>query len=238
MTEAPIADPLDELNAPDLDPGKPTSDQIYRTLKSAILDTTLPPGCLVSETEVGIRFGASRTPVREAFANLRDDGLIVTRPSRGNFVSKLSEGAIRQAQFLREGLELATVTRLCDTGIPPGIQDGLKKSLRVQAEAVAANDNTRFQRQDDRFHTLLARATGFPRAEVLLLREKSALDRLRVLALSATTDKAQLLEEHRTILSAILAGDTAKSTEAMQAHLRSILDTLSVVRDANLDFFE
>src|SRR6056297_242526 len=177
MTERPTARELAGLRFPGLDPARPTAEQIHESLRSAILSTALAPGCLISETEIGQRFGASRTPVREAFAKLRDDGLLVTRPSRGNYVSKLSEDRIRQAQFIREALELSIVTRLCEAGIPTGIRAGLERRLSVQEEAVATDDNPRFQRHDDRFHRLLARATGFPRIETLLIREKAALDR-------------------------------------------------------------
>lgn len=233
-----MTDLLDDLAFPDLDPDRPTADQIHDALKSAILSTALPPGCLISETETGQRFGASRTPVREAFALLREDGLIVTRPSRGNFVSKLSEAAIRQAQFLREGLELAVVTRLCEAGIPPGILASVNRSLTVQTESVGKADNHRFQRHDDRFHALLARATGFPRAEALVIREKAALDRLRVLALSTPDHKARLLAEHTDMRDAILAGDVARANAVTRDHLRSILTTLSRVASENKEFFE
>jgi hypothetical protein len=64
----------------------------------------------LSEAETGARFGASRTPVREAMTFLRDEGLIETIPSRGNFVTFLSESDIRSAQFIREALEVAAAT--------------------------------------------------------------------------------------------------------------------------------
>ena len=47
---------------------------------------------------------------------LRDEGLIVTLASRGNFVTALSDEGIRSAHFIREALELAAVNRICETG--------------------------------------------------------------------------------------------------------------------------
>jgi len=223
---------------PPLDPDKAPAEQIYAAVKAAILSTELPPGAMISETEIGARFGASRTPVREAFAQLRADGLIVTRPSRGTYVSKLSEHALRQAQFLREALELGTITRLCAQGIPLGLQAALELCLDMQADAIDAGDSARFQQQDDRFHLLLARATGFARAESLLAREKAALDRLRVLSLSSPPHLQRLLAEHRAILSAVGSGDLAHATEVTQHHLRSVLATLDRTRTENEEYFE
>jgi len=100
-----------------LDLNRPVVDQIYSALKSAILSRELFPGQAVSENEIGQSFNSSRTPVREALSRLRDDGLIVTLPSRGTYVSKLSERNIRSSQFIREALEVAAVEKLCQIGL-------------------------------------------------------------------------------------------------------------------------
>ncbi len=239
--KAPTQDPCPDLSGiefPPLDLTRPAGDQIFTALKAAILTTELPPGCLISENEIGQRFGASRTPVREAFTQLRTDGLIVTRPSRGNYVSRLSEARIREAQFIREALELANVTRLCEKGLPEPVVGELVSILSIQGRCVAEGDALGFQAQDDQFHTTLARATGFERAETLLIREKSALDRLRVFSLGDTDHMTRLLEEHRAILAAIRARDVDEAVEAMRSHLRSILSALSSLIAAHTDFFE
>ncbi|WP_265517260.1 GntR family transcriptional regulator [Nitratireductor luteus] len=223
---------------PPLDLGRPAGEQIFSALKSAILKTELPPGCLISESEIGQRFGASRTPVREAFTQLRADGLIVTLPSRGNYVSRLSEVRIREAQFIREGLELANVERLCEIGLRDTAASALTSILDAQSRCVACGDLLEFQEQDDLFHIMLARATGFARAETLLVREKAALDRLRVFSLSDVKHMTCLLEEHRAILNAIRERDTGSALAATRVHLRSILGALSSLIQANRDFFE
>lgn len=223
---------------PTLDLDHSTADQIYQGLKVAILSTSLPPGCLVSEQEIGMRFGASRTPVREAFQRLRGEGLIVTRPSRGNFVSHLSEHRIREAQYIREALELANVRRLCEADLSDEATHALQETLAAQERAIAEGDDVRFQEQDDRFHALIARASGYARAESLLVQEKSALDRLRVLSLNEVHHSTRLLGEHRRVLAAILKQDRAEADDAMRDHLRSILAVLSGLINDNREFFE
>lgn len=223
---------------PTLDLDRSAADQIYQALKAAILSTSLPPGCLVSEQEIGMRFGASRTPVREAFQRLRGEGLIVTRPSRGNFVSRLSEHRIREAQYIREALELANVRRLCQTGLDGPTASGLQEVLSAQERAIAEDDDQRFQEQDDLFHALIARASGYARAESLLVQEKSALDRLRVFSLNEAHHSTRLLGEHRRVLAAILKQDRAEADDAMRDHLRSILAVLSGLINDNREFFE
>ena len=221
-----------------IDLSVPASRQIADVLRPAILRVQLPPGCRISEVEVGAFFGVSRTPAREALSYLVDEGLVVTLPSRGNFVSKLSEQGIRQAQFLREGLELMNVIRLCETVLSDVTYANLRQCLELQAKAQDAADNPSFHAQDDRFHSLLARATGFARAETLLVREKSALDRLRYLSLSEPPHLGRLIAEHTEILDAIVASDTERAAAAVRVHLRSILGALSRLAVENREFFQ
>ena len=176
--------------------------------------------------------------MREAFAQLREDGLIMTWPSRGTYVSKLSEQQIIGAQFLREALESAVVERLCTQGLSQDSREKILAVLESQRIAVAAGEKLEFQQLDDRFHLLLAEATGFERIGGLLLREKSALDRLRVLSLNDSDRMGELLSEHEGIFNAIQNGDKDQAFERMRQHLRRVLATLSDLVAANRDFFE
>lgn len=238
MPDTTPPDPLAALRVAALDPARPVAEQIHAGLKAAILRGHLPPGCLLSETEVGQRFGASRTPVRDAFTRLREDALIVTWPSRGSYVAAISERAILQAQFLREALEVAFVARLCETGLRHDTRAQLDENLRAQARAAATGDSDAFQSLDDAFHAALARATGFDRAETLLIREKSALDRLRMLPLTDGAHIARLLDQHDAILAAILSRDTQAAATAMRGHLRVVLTTLADLKARHADLFE
>jgi len=237
MTDTARPDPVASLRVPPIDPARPVAEQIHARLKAAILRADLPPGCLLSETEVGLRFGASRTPVRDAFTRLREDGLIVTWPSRGSYVAAISEPAILQAQFLREALELAYVARACETGLSPDARHAIEAMLTAQEAAAQAGDSERFQALDDAFHAALAQATGYERAETLLMREKSALDRLRVLPLSDRAHIGMLLDQHRAIFAAVVAQDAGAARAEMRTHLRAVLGTLNDLKARHADLF-
>lgn len=229
---------LADLGPVKIDHTRGSAPQIVDILRPAILRVDLPPGCRISETEVGSLFGVSRTPVREALALLLEEGLVVTWPSRGNYVSKLSKKRILESQYLREALETMNVTRLCDTGLSDYHENELRDCLRLQAQAQMSGDKSTFHDQDDRFHSILARATGFERADLVLTREKVALDRLRYLSLERPPHLEQLISEHVEILEAIVARDVSRATAAIQAHLRSILGALSRVVVDNREYFE
>ena len=70
------------------------------------------------------------------------------------------------------------------------------------------------------------------------MREKSALDRLRVLPLSDRAHTGMLLDQHRAIFAAIVARDTGAARDAMRTHLRAVLGTLSDLKARHAGLFE
>lgn len=229
---------LDRLDLPPLDLGQPTADQIAAALRQAILHLDLPPGSALSETEIARGFGASRTPVRAALADLRREGLIVTLPSRGTFVTRLSEPAIRAAQFVREALERAAAARICADGLPEDARAALERALAAQEAALAAQDPGAFHRADDAFHAALAAATGLDGIDRLVAREKSVLDRLRALRLGDAAHRAALAEDHVRLFKALRKGRAARADEILTAHLRGVLAVLDDLKADHGAYFE
>jgi len=221
-----------------LDLSRPINDQIAAALKTAILSMRLTPGQMISENEIGLMFGASRTPVREAFAILREANLIVTWPSRGTFVSRLSVHEFKSAQFIRESIEAAVIENLCKDGLSRASEASILDNLEGQRRAVDRNDKAAFQTLDDQFHIALANATGLDRVQGALVREKTVLDRLRVFSLDKTDNMARLYAEHGQIFAALQARDAEKAATQLRSHLRLILDTLNDVVAQNGAFFD
>lgn len=238
MQEINSVKTLENLTLPKIDATRPAGDQIYQLLRSQILEMNLSPASVVSEAEIGNKIGASRTPVREALQKLRDDGLIKTLPSRGNFVSQLSKARILDAQFIREGLEVANVRRLTTHGVSAEDKSSINQNLEQQKDAVKGEDHLEFHRLDNEFHMLLARATGFPRAIMVLEREKIQLDRLRALSLSASGHLKRLLDEHLAIVEAVFQRDMPLAIMQTEAHCRSVLDVLQDLQVRHSEFFE
>ncbi|MEL6640633.1 MAG: GntR family transcriptional regulator [Pseudomonadota bacterium] len=221
-----------------VDPALPAGPQVFAQLRAAILDMSLPPGHNLSEPEIGAALGVSRTPVREALARLRAIALVTTRPSRGSSVTHLNEAHIREAQFLREALEVAQVRKLATNGVPSAFHEQTVSNLTAQADAVSNNDMPAFHQLDDAFHIGLADATGFSRAAVVLAQEKAQLDRLRILSLHDASHLGALYEEHSAIYAAIVARDAEAAVVATQAHLQSVLSVLHALAADHADYFD
>jgi DNA-binding GntR family transcriptional regulator len=236
VTLPPVA--LLDVPLPDIDHDQPTAQQIHAAMKSAILSLALPPGTRLSEAETGARFGASRTPVREAMTWLRDEGLIVTMPSRGNFVTPLSEDGIRSAQFIREALEIAAIVRICETGLSPEDDARLSVAITAQRNAISFEDATAFYAADDAFHAALAGATGLARVRTLVTREKTALDRLRALRMNDMDYLHVLEDEHKRILNTLRKQKLDRCQRIMQRHLARALDVMEELKASHGAYFE
>lgn len=221
-----------------VDPAKPAGAQIFETLKAAILSMDIAPGSLIPEVDVGRRFSASRTPVREALMRLREAGLVVTSSGRGNFATKLSEPRLREAQFIRLVMETGIVESLCEIGLEHRFRDELQQNLHDQRQCISKEKKLEFQELDDRFHITLAVATGFPRIANILEREKMVLDRLRVLSLDQTSHIQTLFDQHSAIYDAVETRDGSRAKKVLTEHLTSVLGTLSELASRHREYFE
>ena len=85
---------------------------VYSTLKQRILHLELPPGSLVSEIETAKEFAVSRTPVRDAFKALVNDGLLEVKPHIGTFVTLIDINKISDILYIREVIEKSILNEL------------------------------------------------------------------------------------------------------------------------------
>ena len=90
------------------------ADQVYSALREEILDGTLRPGDSLSVLKVADRFGASRTPVRDAFMRLESDGLVSLIDRQGARVSQISIRGVRDLFEMRMMLESSATRQVAE----------------------------------------------------------------------------------------------------------------------------
>jgi DNA-binding GntR family transcriptional regulator len=201
---------------------------IYATLRREITMLQKMPRERLSENELALRFGTSRTPVREALIRLVEEGLIEVWPQRGTFVSRISLRAVKRARFVREALEVAVVRYAAERGLAAEALAQAEEALARQQGAVA--DPVQFTDADDSFHRALADGVRLGDIWAVVEREKAQFDRVRFLSLPNVTPVATLIAQHRAILDAIHAREPAAAEKAMRQHMTEVLkiaDTLA-----------
>ncbi|KGA25119.1 GntR family transcriptional regulator [Pectobacterium brasiliense] len=216
---------------------EPVNQQIYRVLRKDIVECNIPPGKLLSEKEISVRFDVSRQPVREAFIKLAEAGLVQILPQRGTFVMKISEQRVADARFIRQALECAIARRAAEMVTEEQLLT-LEHNLRRQ-ELAAQNDQVReFLSLDDSFHQLLTQIANCPLAWETIESIKATMDRVRFLSLSQVSPPPSLIQQHYLIFSALKARDPDAAEKAIREHLQEMIYSITPIAQQNSDWFE
>jgi DNA-binding GntR family transcriptional regulator len=209
---------------------------LYRDLRERIVSVALAPGQAVSETRIAEQYGVSRTPVREAFKRLAEDGFLDVVPQVGTFVARIDLRLVRDAHFVRETLE-CRIVELASARIDAAGRARLADTLARQRRALVAHDAAGFFEADEALHRLLAEIAGHTAAWQVVQSAKSQLDRVRHLSLASRTRSRLRMTEHRAIAERVSAGDARGAREAMRVHLASIFEAIDSIADAHAHFF-
>jgi DNA-binding GntR family transcriptional regulator len=208
-------------------------ETIYQTLRTDIIRMRLRPGMRLSENELGLRFGTSRTPVREAIVRLVEDGLIEVRPQRGTYIARISLQAVQRARFVRSALELEIIREAAAYGVPEAVLEEAKRAIADQENA--GLDPDLFTTADDLFHRTFANGIGYGDIWSVVENQKAQFDRIRFLSLPNVTPIDYLIDQHRKILSAVEARDPDKAGKTLRAHLSIVVETAVALMRTNPD---
>jgi DNA-binding GntR family transcriptional regulator len=195
--------------------------QVHNYLRQQILKLNLKPGKALSEKELSLQLGVSRTPVREAFIRLSEEGLVDIFPQRGTIVAPIRMDEIKEAQFLREILETAIVRRAADSIGTKSLRL-LEANLNNQEKSLKHTDFTEFMELDEEFHHLLCQGVALPRAWRVIQAVKGQLDRMRFNGLPQPGHAALMFDQHSIILEAVKNGYPDIAAKEMARHLTEI----------------
>jgi DNA-binding GntR family transcriptional regulator len=193
------------------------ADQVYVSIKAAIIEGTLRPGERLRENEIALSLGASRTPVREALSRLEHDGLVTSLKTGGSTVVDLSENDMKDIFGLIRVLE-TYATRLAAQRITPKQLERLD-ALCTRAERLANADYERLSELNRQFHEQVIEASGNRRLQALLGNLRSAMQPYRALTLQSPKFRAQSVRDHRRIFDLLQKRDVQALETLMSRHL-------------------
>jgi len=211
--------------------------RIYSDLRAEMVSLRRRPGEAISEAEIALSYGVSRTPVREAILKLSDEGLVEIFPQSGIFVARIPLAALPEAIVIRKALE-ETTTRLAAERATASQILSLRSILERQREAEIARDSDTFHHADEAFHATIAEMAKYPGIWKLIQQVKIHVDRYRRLTLPQSGRMTQVIAEHVTILSAIEAHDPSRAGIAMEKHLERLLADIAATQNINPEFFD
>jgi DNA-binding GntR family transcriptional regulator len=213
------------------------SARIYTDLRAEIVSLQRRPGAALSEAEIALAYGVSRTPVREAILRLSDEGLVEIFPQSGIIVSRIPVAALPEAIVIRKALEETTARMAAQLATSSQIL-ALRSIIERQREADAAGNSDAFHQADELFHATIAEIAGHPGIWRLILQVKVNVDRMRRLTLPQAGRMTGVIAEHVAILSMIEQHDGDGAAAAMGKHLARLLRDISAIKDINPEFFD
>ena len=193
-------------------------ERIRQSLEDELRSGAMRPGDAIDEPALCERFGASRTPVREALLLLVAKGLVEIVPRSGIYVRRLDA---RELVAMMEGLaELEGVlARLAATRIHAQLRERLQVALAHTAACAQAQDAQGYVQANMQLHELIYEASGndFIVEQTRLLRLRITPYRGRMFEKPGRLARSQ--QEHVAVVSAICAGQAEVAAEAMRQHI-------------------
>jgi DNA-binding GntR family transcriptional regulator len=188
------------------------------TLRRRILNNELPAGERLIEASLAAEFGVSRTTLRAALMELKNDRLVEFSPRRGCSVARMSRAEVEDACFARYLLEAGAA---CEDRavIDDQLMASLDKELEAMAEVAERGDMADIVESDTRLHSLIVEASGRARLSELW----HALDgQMGALIRSSLefqgSDLSEVVDRHRQLVDAMRTRDRAVMAEAIRAH--------------------
>ena len=191
-------------------------------LISAIKSGQLSPGTRLIESELGAAMNISRTPLREALASLRGEGLL-EYDDKGLTIRQLDWRAIHDLYEMRKLLEGAAAKGAALFASPAERQviNGLvsqEQRLVDQNEAPMA-----LAEHNARFHQAILQAAKNPFLAEALERLSHLLVLLGATAYNVKSRVSAIQDEHAAINEAIQKQDPIAAENAMHKHLEQAL---------------
>jgi len=215
------------------------SEVVVQGIKQMILDGDLAAGQkLPTEKDLAPRLGVSRGSLREGVRALCSMGVLETRHGAGMYVTSLDpslllapmgfvvdlqhESRAADIHAVRRTLEIEAVGRAALRITDAEIEQA--DSILAEAEeAIGRTDHETVIACDERFHRLIANASGNPVLAALIeaISSRTITDRMR----RATSDEHADLRsagEHRAVLAALASGDPDVARIRMASHLLDV----------------
>ena len=227
---------------------KATSDVVYHSLRDEILHLALPPGSAISEIEIANKYNVSRTPVRDAFKALENEGLLEVRPHIGTYVSFIDLNKVSDIIFIREVTEQAVLKILASTYTQPQLlkmrmalkeQENLIHSYSTESDTAEIREKyaTKFLKLDNDFHNLMFQLARKGAVWELLKSHSSHYERFRTLINWSEHILSELYQQHIAIVDAIASKDYERLSQTISAHIYSGFNGNLDIILTNSDYF-
>ena len=194
--------------------------KVYAAVRREILSCQIIPGEELSEGELATRFKMSKTPVREALAKLRAEGLVKIFPRRGYQVAPVTFQDMNELFEIRSMLEgrAAELASQRITQEDIGQLSTLADIIYDRAEHLSIR---RFVQTNRDFHEGIAAASGNRRLHGMILQVLDELQRFFHLGAQLRDVGHETNDYHRQIIAGLARRDAAQVRSSIMEDIAS-----------------
>jgi DNA-binding GntR family transcriptional regulator len=189
------------------------TEMALERIRSGIIEGQIALGAQVSEAQLALQLGVSKTPVREALVRLARDGLVQVHPQRGTFVFRLDPEQVGQLCRYRATIETAAL-REAAAAHPKELVAEMTRLVSAMKVAARKRDQKELARLDMEFHWQMFVFCGNP-----YLHAGYDVIRWQLVAMRHRAPIDNPVTSHRVIVDAIAGGNIERACALLMGHV-------------------
>ena len=190
---------------------------VYEMIREDIVSGRLGPNERLKVADLAEHYQTSTNPVREALQQLRGEGFVLMEPNRGARVRPID------ADFVRDIIEIevlieASLTRWFVSIVSDADITQLE-AIQAEIEANNFEDRVLHGRLDTKFHQFIYDRHYNRHAAELWWKHREVLRAVSRRFSFTLARRAQIISDHRELISHIKAGDADRAAELVARHV-------------------
>ena len=204
---------------------KSLGEGVYLQLKERIIGGYYTDEYHLVETKLCEEFNVSRTPIREAIAQLELDGLAKTLPNRGTVVATVTVKDIADIYDIRMRIE-GLAARLAAVNMTNEDLKELEEIMDLEDYHTVKGRIDKIVQFDSKFHSCIYRGTKSKILIQTLSMFHEHIKRARNSSLSVNGRAAEALKEHEAIFGSIRNRDPERAEELAIVHIKNARESI------------
>ncbi|EGF91713.1 bacterial regulatory protein, gntR family protein [Asticcacaulis biprosthecium C19] len=200
------------------------SEQIYALMRDRIISGVMPVDTAIRQDALAAELGVSKIPLREAFARLEQDGLLLYVTNRGFFIRPLSVDEVEEVYALRLKIEPDAVAEAATVATDKDKQVALD-CLKALDEAVVS-DKKKVGKLNRAYHMALVKPIQRPITTQIVERLNIISERYVGKHLEPAGRDSRAHDEHAAMYELWASGKSKEVAAIMAHHISSTLEDL------------
>ena len=196
------------------------TDEIADVVRERILKGEYEIGEKIKENQIATELKVSRTPIREAFKLLENEGLIDYIPNRGCFAKGFTKQDVDDIYAVREALEELAVRWAVARITEPELL-ALEEQVDLMEFYTKKKDKKKVLELNTSFHEIIYASARSRFLAQVLSSYKEYIEKTRKSIFYEQSYLEGILSEHRAIFEAIKDRDEERVVEAISKHLEA-----------------